>query len=249
MKSRSEKSDNKLNIKSKRIISSAEKSIQDVRDKIEVTESMNLNLDATSVPSTKIVLDIKDLCFGYNQDNKLIKMFNLQVIGPERLAIHGSNGSGKTTFVKLIISKLNPDSGSITVGVNNIAYLDQKVDFLNQNLTIKDNFVKANPELTDNDIYKVLANFNFRNEQALKLAKNLSGGERIRAGLAYLFASKQPPQLLILDEPTNHLDLSSVKCIENALNLYKGAIVVISHDQSFLSNIAVDKEVSLKENH
>lgn len=93
----------------------------------------------------------------------------------------------------------------------------------------------------ENDAYRSLAQFLFRNTTALKLAKDLSGGEKLRALLACVLMAKHPPQLLILDEPTNHLDIHSIQSIESALKHYQGAMIVISHDATFLKNIGIEK--------
>ena len=85
----------------------------------------------------------------------------------------------------------------------------------------------------------------FRNTDAEKKVIHLSGGERIRAGLAISLLSNIPPQLIILDEPTNHLDLRSIKAIEAVLSAYQGAMIVISHDNNFLNNIRITRRVCL----
>jgi len=94
-----------------------------------------------------------------------------------------------------------------------------------------------------------LAQFLFKNTFAHKLAKELSGGEKLRALLACVLMSKHPPQLLILDEPTNHLDLQSIERIESALKNYKGAMIVISHDHKFLEEIDVSRHINIPFNY
>ena len=108
-----------------------------------------------------------------------------------------------------------------------------------------DNLRGRHPQLTDNEAYAALARFGFRNRDALRLAGSLSGGERLRAGLACVMSGAAPPQLLLLDEPTNHLDLASVEELENALRGYDGALVVVSHDTAFLDEIGVRKQLGL----
>ena len=94
---------------------------------------------------------------------------------------------------------------------------------------------RENPDLTDNAAHAALARFAFRNRAALQIAGTLSGGERLRAGMACVFARPEPPWLLILDEPTNHLDLASIEELEQALQAFDGALIVVSHDQTFLA--------------
>ena len=110
---------------------------------------------------------------------------------------------------------------------------------------ILDNLRRLNPELTANEAHAALARFAFRNRAALQVAGTLSGGERLRAGMACVFARPQPPFLLLLDEPTNHLDLASIEELEHALRGFDGALIAISHDQAFLQAIGIEREIEL----
>jgi ATPase subunit of ABC transporter with duplicated ATPase domains len=161
------------------------------------------------------------------------------MMGPERVAITGPNGCGKSTLIQLIRGLLIPCSGKIIVGVENIAYLDQTVSFLNHNHTLIENFLHLNREAKPFDAYSALASFKFRNKDAEKTVGDLSGGERMRAALAISLMASNAPQLIILDEPTNHLDLDTIEAIEEALRLYQGAILAVSHDDRFLENIGI----------
>ncbi len=241
----SERTQSKLLIKEERLLDHAETKLQAIKDQIEIHEDIHIALPATYVPKGKIILDIEDLCFSYSNDhNKLIEHFNLKIQGAERIALLGDNGSGKTTLVKLILAELSPQVGTIQIGTQYLSYLDQNTSLLKANLSVLDNFLGINPDANENDAYRCLAQFLFRNASALKLVKDLSGGEKLRALLACVLLSKHPPQLLILDEPTNHLDLHSIHSIETALNHYQGAMIAISHDQRFLENIGVERVIS-----
>ena len=123
--------------------------------------------------------------------------------------------------------------------------LDQQVGLLDPAASILDNLRRLNPDLYDNEARAALARFAFRNKAALQIAGTLSGGERLRGGLACVFARPRPPLLLLLDEPTNHLDLTSIEVLETALSGFDGALIAVSHDQAFLQAIGVEREISL----
>lgn len=242
---RSERTQSKLLIKEERMLQQAEKTLQSAKDKIEVTEEIHVNLAKTFVPNGKVMLEIKNITFSYpTATQAIIQNFSLTIQGPERVALTGDNGSGKTTLVKLILNNLEPAKGEIYLGTNHISYLDQTGSLLKPNLSILANFLALNAEANENDAYRCLAQFLFRNVATHKLAQDLSGGENLRASLACVLMAKFPPQLLILDEPTNHLDLHSIASIESALKNYQGALLVISHDQKFLTNIGITRYVN-----
>lgn len=242
-KGRSERTQHKLLIKQERLLSQAETQLHDTRQKIEVIEEIRATLPATQVPQKKIIIDIDHICFSYPEQPPLIQSFSLKIQGPRRIAIVGDNGSGKTTLIKLILNQIFPQEGKIHWGTKRISYLDQNTDILSPELSVLENFKLINPQMNDEDSHCCLAQFLFKNISVNKLVKNLSGGERLRASLACIFMSKCPPQLLILDEPTNHLDLDSIKIIESALKNYQGAIIAISHDHQFLTNIGIEDTI------
>ena len=178
-------------------------------------------------------------------ERHLFGPLSLEVRGPERIAIRGANGSGKTTLFRLMTAELEPTSGAVDRMTTRVAVLDQHVGLLDPSTSILDNLRRLNPELTANDAHAALARFAFRNRAALQIAGTLSGGERLRAGMACVFARPEPPLLLLLDEPTNHLDLASIEELEKALSGFDGALIVVSHDQAFLQAIGIGREIVL----
>lgn len=237
---RSERSQQKMLVKEERLLNTAHEQLQAAQAQIEMTQEINVDLPATHVPNGKMIVDIEALSFAYPESDKpIINGFNFKLQGPSRIAVVGDNGSGKTTLIKLILGELTPQRGTIHLGTTRINYLDQNASSLNPNTSILENFMRLNPETTEFEAYHSLAQFLFRNVATRQLVKNLSGGEKLRALLACVLMSQNPPQLLILDEPTNHLDLSSIASIESALKNYQGAMIVISHDSHFLKQIGV----------
>ena len=247
---RSEKTKSKMCTQEDKIITETQEKLKNIQEQIEVSEDLKADLKSTFVPNGKMVLDINNLSFSYSKINQktnqnIFTDFSFNITGHDRIAIIGPNGCGKSTLIKLIRNQITPFSGQINIGVKNIAYLDQEISFLDKNLSLVDNYLKLNPNTQAIDAYAALAKFKFRNIAAEKLVKHLSGGERMRAGLAISLLCPTPPQLIILDEPTNHLDLKSICAIEQALSAYQGAILAVSHDEVFLENIGVDQKVSL----
>ena len=231
-------------IKHQRIQKTTE-TLQSTKAQLEIKESIHADLSTTAVPTQKQVITIEDLTFAYPHQEPLFKHFNLFITGPERIAIVGKNGCGKSTLIKLICGHLKPQQGKIQQSVSLIRILDQQCAFLNPLLNLVENFQALNPTTTIQEAYAALASMQFRNVHAEKKVCDLSGGERIRAGFAISLLSTIPPQLIILDEPTNHLDLHSVQSIEDALSSYHGAMIVISHDSIFLDNIQITRRIFL----
>lgn len=167
--------------------------------------------------------------------------------GPERLALTGANGIGKTRLLQTLI---DPEAASYR-GVHAIAYVDrigylpQRLDHLDDDATILDAVRTAAPGVPPARIRAGLARFQFRGEAIHRLVGDLSGGERFRVALARLLLADPPHQLLVLDEPTNSLDLHSVDALVDALAGYRGGLVVVSHDDDFLSRLGIDTRIVL----
>ncbi|GHJ93787.1 ABC transporter ATP-binding protein [Streptomyces sp. NE5-10] len=172
---------------------------------------------------------------------------DLSVRGPERIALTGPNGSGKTTLMRLVTGELLPDAGEVKRGGGRVAYLSQRLDLLDPDRTVAENFAAFAPERPEAERMNLLARFLFRGARAHLPVGVLSGGERLRATLACVLCAEPAPQLLLLDEPTNNLDLVSAGQLESALLSYRGAFVVVSHDERFLAEIGVNRLLRLED--
>ena len=176
----------------------------------------------------------------------------LIVRGPERIALTGPNGAGKTTLLRAIAGLATRPGVTVRLGAVT-GYLPQRLDILDDSLSVVDNVRAAAPAASVNEVRASLARFLFRGDRADRLASTLSGGERFRAVLAALLLAQPAPQLLLLDEPTNNLDMASVRQLSQALEGYRGALLVASHDAPFLRSAGItrwlrlDREAGLAE--
>jgi ATPase subunit of ABC transporter with duplicated ATPase domains len=209
-----------------------------VRDDDEI----RVDLPATEVPAGRTVLSLMDLLPRYADPEG--PRLQLELRGPERVALVGPNGSGKTTLLRTIVGELEPVAGEVHRPVP-LRYLPQRLDLLDEEASIVANAARFAPEASENALRARLARFLFRGARAEQPVGTLSGGERFRATLAALLLADPAPQLLLLDEPTNNLDLAGVRQLTTALSGYRGALIVVSHDHRFLADLGIDREVEL----
>ena len=236
---------------------------QAVRDDAEI----RVDLPGTAVPAGRTVLTVTGLdgtrwhpaspapgtpATPPTPDaSPVAALAELIVRGPERIALTGPNGAGKTTLLRAIAGLATRPGVTVRLGAVT-GYLPQRLDILDDSLSVVDNVRAAAPAASVNEVRASLARFLFRGDRADRPASTLSGGERFRAVLAALLA--QPaPQLLLLDEPTNNLDMASARQLSQALEGYRGALLVASHDVPFLRSAGItrwlrlDREIGLAE--
>ena len=169
-------------------------------------------------------------------ERTLFSGVDLEVLGGERIALLGDNGTGKTTFLKLLLDEDKPDTGKFRFGPTvRIGYLPQIVQFDHPERTLVDTLIWED-NCSAQEARDRLGRFRFRGEDVFKPVAALSGGERSRLKLCQLMAKQI--NLLILDEPTNHLDIASREWIETAVEEYEGALLFVSHDRYFINRFA-----------
>jgi len=188
----------------------------------------------TPPPCSKELMSFDNVSFSYESQTNLLKDIDLKFFRNEKYALIGKNGSGKSTFVKLIAGILKPVSGNIQLNnQTTIGYFAQHtIENLNIDLTIYKEIEQNAAASYQGKIRDILGLFMFSGEEQFKKIKYLSGGEKARVAIAKLFVS--PVNFLVLDEPTNHLDIASKQVLIEAINHFSGSVIVISHDTDLL---------------
>ncbi len=164
------------------------------------------------------------------------------VMGPERIGIVGPNGIGKTALLEDLIG----GRGTGRLLTDRVGYLPQRIDGLDEQASVLDNVQAAAPAAEAALVRTRLARFLLRGAAVHRPVADLSGGERFRVALARLLLADPPPQLIVLDEPTNNLDIASVDQLVDAVASYRGAVLVVSHDEQFLARLHLDRTLSMR---
>ena len=188
---------------------------------------------------SKLVFEVKNISYEI-AGIKLVEDFSTLILKGEKIGIIGGNGAGKSTLIRLLLGQIQPNKGSIRRSKTiELAYFDQMRESLNPNMTAMD-FVSEGRERIDvggksKHIIGYLRQFLFTGKQAMAPIRMFSGGEKNRLMLAKILS--QPANLLVLDEPTNDLDVETLELLEEMLVDYKGTLILISHDRTFLNNV------------
>ncbi|MFB6714223.1 ATP-binding cassette domain-containing protein [Streptomyces sp. NPDC056358] len=215
---------------------------EEAADAIRDDAEIRVNLPHTAVPTGRTVLSLHELRPRFGR----LQQGDLHVHGPERIALVGRNGAGKTTLMRTLTGELAPLSGEARTHVP-LRFLPQRLDVLDDQLSVAANVARMAPGVTDNHIRSQLARFLFQGKRAEQPAGTLSGGERFRAALAAAMLAAPAPQLLMLDEPTNNLDIAGVRQLTGALASYEGALLIASHDLPFLESVGITRWLVLGE--
>lgn len=217
--------------------------INKVKDQKELKEEIYFKFRNQENIKNKKVLEIDNLSFSF-EDRQLFKNLSIIVDIKDRVLIDGRNGSGKSTLLNIITNEINNNySGNIKINLNKVAYCKQNQELLIADKTILNSVVEYT-KLTELECRKILAEFLFKEDAVFKKILDLSGGEKLKVLLACIL-NKKNIELLILDEPTNNLDLDSIAILEDILNKFNGAIIIVSHDRKFIENLNINKTILL----
>ncbi|MDX1892078.1 ABC-F family ATP-binding cassette domain-containing protein [Mycolicibacterium sp. 050158] len=205
----------------------------------EPRKEWNLEFTIGAAPRSSSVVATLDGAL-VRQGDFVLGPVSLRVDAGERIGITGPNGAGKSTLLRLLLGRQRPDEGRASLGASvAIGEIDQaRADFTGSERLV-DRFEQRVPTWTTADVRTLLAKFGLRADHVERSVDDLSPGERTRAGLALLQA--RGTNVLVLDEPTNHLDLAAIEQLEQALEPYDGALLLVTHDRRMLQNVRLDR--------
>ncbi|BDX35119.1 heme ABC transporter ATP-binding protein [Mycobacterium antarcticum] len=216
-----------------------ESRIARLEEVVEPRKEWTLEFTIGSAPRSSAVVATLDEAV-VRQGDFVLGPVSLQVDAGERIGITGSNGAGKSTLLRLLLGRRLPDQGRASLGANvAVGEIDQaRAEFSGAGRLV-DRFEERVPDWTTADVRTLLAKFGLRADHVERAVDELSPGERTRAGLALLQA--RGTNVLVLDEPTNHLDLAAIEQLEEALESYDGALLLVTHDRRMLQNVRLDR--------
>lgn len=216
--------------------------VNKARERVEDDNPVMFTLPGSQVPEGKQLLVLEDLVLQHVP----VPPLNWRMDGPMRVALKGPNGCGKSTLLKTLLGEMAPRSGSCKVSVS-CAYLDQHLSRFDLSQSVMTHLNLSHTPLEEGVLRTRLAQLQLGADKVMLPLATLSGGERLKAALACVLWRAEATQLLLLDEPTNHLDLASVQAIEAALAGFPGALLVVSHDEAFLSGLTLTHELVWEE--
>lgn len=214
-----------------RLAGDASANLAAATERVEVLIPIHIDLPVGHVPAQRVLLRMQaaEVCFA---DGLSLGPWTLEIRGPERVRLTGANGAGKSTLMKLGAGRLEATRGQVE-RIGQITYLDQDLSVPVPTGSLVDNMLDAQPDMSEHAARAALARFGFRNVTTDRVVSGLSGGERLRLSLCMTASGATVPDLLLLDEPTNHLDVDAVQLLETTLQDYQGAILFVTHDESF----------------
>lgn len=220
--------------------------LQELRSALPDIDKMKFGFGNSALHKGKILFTAKDINFAYNTQPLWKDNLNFQITSGERIALKGQNGSGKTTLIKLILGDIEPQTGTIYRADNKAVYIDQDYSLLDNKLKVYEQAQQFNgSSLQEHEIKIRLNSFLFTKDDWDKSCSALSGGERMRLLLCCLTINSKSPDIIIFDEPTNNLDIQNVEILTAAINEYQETLIVVSHDETFLEQINIERTIEL----
>ncbi len=229
------------------IVDERQQRLADLRERQIRCDKMKIDFDDASLHTDKRLILSEGMNFCFTAGAPLWPQpIDLEIRSGERIRIAGDSGSGKTTFVRLLLGDLTPSAGSVERADVSVAYIDQEYSALDTPLSVALMAERYNMRrLSDHEIKTRLDRALFTRETWDKPCCALSGGERMRLMLCCLMIADHTPDMFVLDEPTNNLDIDSIAILTDTIRSYRGTLLVISHDESFVDEIGVTRTIEL----
>src|SRR5262245_1287118 len=221
--------------------------VKSARLNLPIEHQITIDLERSKALPNRRMVELNEVNYRYPGAPQMLwpEPLSLEILGSEKIWLKGPNGSGKSTLIDLICNRKQPSTGIVRLGTERVSLLDQKAAVLDDSQTLLENIKRYAPSRPEHELRILLGRFLFIQDDALKPASVLSGGERMRASLACLLGGDQSPEIVIADEPTNNLDLPSIEELVSALSNYRGSLIVVSHDITFLEEIGIERVLEL----
>ncbi|MVM33771.1 ATP-binding cassette domain-containing protein [Spirosoma sp. HMF4905] len=245
-KSQAEQSTAKLKDVQAEKINDLSDNLKQTRAQLHESQALKIDLRKSDLHSGKILIEAKGINFAYGDRPLWQSPLSFQVRSGDRIRIEGNNGSGKTTLLSLMMGRLQPTVGGISIADFQYVYIDQEYSMLDNQLSVFEQVQQFNTRhLLEHELKMMLHYYQFPREAWDRKCADLSGGEKMKLTLCCLAVRTNSPDVLILDEPTNNLDMSSQEILTRAVKDFTGSILVISHDQYFINEIQAESTIRL----
>lgn len=217
-----------------------------LRNELPDKDKMKFNFDQSNLHKGKLLISAKEMNISFGNQVLWGDALTIDITSGERITIKGDNGSGKTTLIKIMLGEIHPNIGTIQCAIGKTIYINQEYSLIDDSLSVYDQAIQFNStSLQEHEIKIRLNRFLFGKDYWGKTCNTLSGGEKIRLMLCCLTILNHAPDMVVLDEPTNNLDIQNCEILTQAINEYKGTLIVISHDLYFLEQIGVERIIEL----
>lgn len=220
--------------------------IRQIRNQIQQYQVLKIDVTSSGMHKGKVMVDAREITYGFDK-HPLWDALTYQIRSGDRVHIKGANGAGKTTLLKIITGALQPTDGRLERADFSYLYLDQDYTILDPEKSVFEQVQHFNTrQLQEHELRSLLIYAQFDRNAWNKRSGVLSGGEKMKLALCCLSVSDHAPDMLILDEPTNNLDIKSLEVLTAAVKDFAGTLLVISHDEYFVKETAIDKMIELK---
>lgn len=218
-----------------------------LRNELPDADKIKFGFDQSRLHKGKVLIRASGINIQYAEKPLWKEPLTLEIMSGTRIVLKGNNGSGKTSFVKILLGQLLSHAGTVYKSADRIMYIDQEYSIINNALNVYEQASRFNTSgLQEHELKIRLNRFLFQKDSWDKSCSVLSGGERMRLLLCCLTIAADAPDMIILDEPTNNLDLQNIEILTSALQAYKGTLILISHDAYFLQQIGVEQIIELE---